>query len=285
MQRTLQEPINLANIPVEMDVPRRPGVKRQLLSQEPSTGAKTRVFTFPPGYRSKISSENDGRMEYHTSDEEQFVLSGVMSFGRWYDLPAFGYCYHPAYWLHPADQQSRYGWTVLMKSGADPVDFNSVHVSDWDGQEYFLDTPEADKTQEGVTRLAPDALPWDLVKSASDPHQHPGFFAKTLYQQTAPKGEGWTTWLMWLPPKWRSDIPTEVVDGGDEVFVLSGDAWLERDGTMHRLTKGSYYSDPDRYMHNSFRASESGCTLIRWTRGDIDIELAAPNYPALVPPR
>lgn len=255
---------HISQIPVETDVPGRPGVTRQLLSRDEASGSKTRLLTMPPNYRSALSREKDGLMESHVSSEEIFVLEGVMSFGRWYDIRGLGYTFHPPGWTHPADQQTEFGYKMLIKSGADPVDFTfTPPPPNWNGAEYSLiDSPES--TDKGVTRRDVESVPRREITLADGTAT--GLFSQPLLNDGP---DGWSTWMLTVPPSWKGGgRGLDVTLGGLEFYVLSGDLSCRIDGVLSELTAGNYYSNPDRLVLQSTDAfSRNGCYVICWTRG------------------
>lgn len=265
MKRARTPLIHLSQIPVETDVPGRPGVTRQLLSQEPKSGAKTRILTFPAGYRSELSKENDGLMESHRSSEEIVVLDGVMSFGRWYDIPALGYTFHPPGWIHPADQHSKFGHRMLIKSGAGEVDFTfTPPPTRWNGQEFSL-TDSSDAAPQGVTRA-------DVRSVTHEPILDRLGEASGLTRQPLRDGgeKGWSTWVLTVPRGWTGGVRSNPWEGasGLEFFVLSGDLTCHVDDVLVELTGGSYYSNP-RAAGIRFDGafSRQGAYVMCWTRG------------------
>lgn len=272
MKRVKTGLLHLSQIPVETDVPDRPGVTRQLLYKDEETGSKTRILTFPPNYRSARSWENDGLMESHKSSEEILVLEGVLSFGRWYDLPGLGYTFHPPGWIHPADQQSEFGHRMLIKSGEEPVDFTfTPPPANWDGAEFsLLDTPGS--RTNGVTRRNVESVPkLPLLFRDGSPS---GLYRQPLFHGGP---DGWSTWMLVVPPQWSGDVNVgELVFGGLEFFVISGDLTAEVDENLVELTSGNYFCDPDRVALMTASAfSRQGCYAICWTR-----ELAGEAIPS-----
>lgn len=259
MKRVKTGLIHLSQIPVETDVPERPGVTRQLLYKDEETGSKTRILTFPPNYRSARSWENDGLMESHRSSEEILVLEGVLSFGRWYDLPGLGYTFHPPGWIHPADQQSEFGHRMLIKSGEEPVDFTfTPPPADWDGAEFSLLDDEA----VGVTRRNVTSVPKLPLKD--DAGEHNGLHRQPLLDDGP---DGWSTWMLVVPPQWRGDATSSYTFDGLEFFVISGDLTATIDGQLVELTAGNYYCDPNPSVLGTADAfSRQGCYAICWTR-------------------
>lgn len=254
---------HLSQIEVETDVPDRPGVTRQLLFQDEETGSKTRILTFPPKYRSLRSRENDGLMESHRSSEEIFVLDGVMSFGRWYDIVALGYAFHPPGWIHPADQQTEFGFRMLIKSGSDPVDFTfTPPPPNWDGQEFSL-LGMSNGGSRGVTRravLCASTLPVQLADGTET-----GLSYRSLLRDGP---GGWSTGVLTIPVGWRgADHPFDVRLAGLEFFVLAGDLTCLVERQFVELTEGTYYCSPaDVSVRGTSAFSRNGCTIICWTR-------------------
>jgi hypothetical protein len=248
MQRIAVPPTPIAAFPV---VHPEGGLIRQAIVDVPD-GPKMILLTMPPGHRQRY---HDRGFEYHSFHEEIFLLDGYVQFGDWYDWTALGYINHPPNWIHPADQRTNVGATMLVKI-AGPVDFTFKPIpDDWDGQEYVEGDVPAAAGMRGVTRQALDGLPWEPVTLPGG--RDMGFVARHIWDDP----DGWVTWMMRAPAGWRTE-GGHVRDGGDEIFLLEGDLTIEGVG---RLAGRSYYCDPEKTVTG--KSTEAGFTAIRWTRG------------------
>lgn len=253
------DPINVADLPEQAS----PTGSRRVVLNEGTEGFRLSLLTLPPGWTSPYAGNG---LEFHTCHEEVINLEGILHFGHWRDFTAPGYLNHPPYWVHPSDESTETGLRLLVKY-AGPFDIDYLPFPDeWDGVEFIAPTgaDRADPRLRGVTGVNLDDLPWEPVFSQEMRPIH-NYEAKTLYRNEA---TGWTTWLMRLPPGWRGVGPQRSWPAGDELFVIEGDLTIDHGAGPVRLTAGSYYCRPDRYIEggaNDF--SESGCLAIRWTRG------------------
>ena len=228
------------------------GTLRQPLV-DPPDGPKLIVLTFPPGYRHRYA---DRGFEYHSCHEEIVLLEGHLEFGPWYSCRALAYLNHPPYWVHPADQRTAVGATMLVRIEG-PVDFGFEPIPpDWDGVEYLSAAAPVRSRARGVSRVELDDLPWEPVTLPDG--QPVGIEAKHLWDDP---DDGWVTWLMRAPAGWHTR-GGRIRSGGEELFLLEGDLTIEGVG---ELSGRSYYCDPDRIVTG--KATRSGCLAIRWTRG------------------
>lgn len=263
MKRLLVAPTNIADIPAEV---RPNGSVRRVLYRDEETTATTFVYTLPAGWISQYAA---GNLVYHSKREEFFNLSGTFQFGDWYEFVSPGYVNHPPYWVHPSDERTASGVTLLCKYFVpNTLDFLDI-PPDWDGAQFRAPGTPDDPLAGEAVNLAIDKLAWHPVAdSAGAPL---GFEAITLYVDE----EGWTTWLMRVPAGWRGGGPVTERPGGDELYLVDGDLTVARSGVA-RLNAGSYYCYPDRIVDggaNDF--SEQGCTAIRWTRDAAHLDLPA----------
>ncbi|MCS6802725.1 MAG: hypothetical protein RMM58_00665 [Chloroflexota bacterium] len=249
MRRIAVPPTPLEAFP-EVRTPQ--GTLRRVIVDEPA-GPKTLVLTYPPGTRSRFA---DRGFEYHSCHEEIFLLDGYLQFGDWYDWSALGYINHPPYWVHPADQRTAVGATMLVKIDG-PVDFGFEPIPpNWDGREYFAAAAPTISRARPVRNVMLNDIPWERVSLPDG--RDMGFEAKHLYDDPE---SGWTTWLMRAPAGWRTQ-GGRIREGGEEIFLLEGDLTIEGVG---RLVGRSYYCDPDKTITGKW--TERGCVAIRWTRG------------------
>lgn len=246
------------------------GTTRKVLAVDPQTQGATFLLHLPGGYgraeEAVAAREHEhGRFERHTCHEEIFNLGGSYRFGDFYDFPVMGYLNHPPHWVHPADQSTSTGVLLLIKNSC-PVDFAFDPIpAGWDGIEGTGDgSGPLDPTTGGVTMLAVDDVPWQPAPTPDGAES--GVQVKHLWQDGA---QGWSTWLMQVPPGWRNPLAERTGTGGDELFLLSGDLTHPRHG---RLTAQAYYCDPESAAVGG-ESSETGCVAIRWTRGDAPVTL------------
>ncbi|GAA3733794.1 hypothetical protein GCM10022239_07480 [Leifsonia bigeumensis] len=258
MTRVTVGPVNVSRLPMESNIPGRPGVTRQVLSHNALTGATTLIQVMPAGYRPPNGEPQGSRkFEMHTCHEELFALEGTFHFGSWHTLSALGYLNHPPYWVHPADQTAATPVTFLIKfSGALDFAFEDI-PSGWDGREYVHPSAPPESTLRGCSPVSVDELEWVY---ATDPGGAPlGFEIKEVWP-----GEvgGWSTSLNRYPAGWRGSGEPQRLDGGDEWFVLSGSLHL---GDGVTLTAGDYYCDAEQTIDGGASAySDDGCLAIRW---------------------
>jgi hypothetical protein len=265
MQRVRADPENVHDAPIAELPPTSdmwvPGARRRVLAQDPATDAITYVSEIPVGYRRQVEVDHRrehpaGRFEFHHCHEEGFILAGRYDFGGWYDWNALSYLNHPSTWVHPADQHAPDGARLIMKMSA-PLDFVYRDIpSDWDGVEFPAD-PERAGGHRGVSSrpLDPDGGRPDRT----------GRRWQRLWHDVV---NGWTTWLVVVPPSWRGSGDGRTAAGGDELFLLSGDVRTRVGGDLVDLREGDYVCDTDRFEDGgATERSGTGCLMIRWTRG------------------
>jgi hypothetical protein len=272
VKRTRTAPTNLHQIPVEQNIPGRPGVTRQVLSRDSETGATTLLQTMPAGYRPP-NGESPGsrRFEMHSCHEELFALAGTFRFGTWHTLRALGYLNHPPYWVHPADQFAETSVTFLIKFSG-PLDFFFEDIpDDWDGKEYVHASAPSGAVMRGLSELQVDNLDW--VPARRSDGMPLDFHIKVIWHDDF---SGWSTFLQRYPSGWQGAGEPRVFEGGDEWFVLSGSLHL---GDGVTLKQGDYYCEPDRRIDGGMTAhSQTGATVIRWCK-DLDLVAAAQSGP------
>ncbi|MCC6791887.1 MAG: hypothetical protein IT336_09385 [Thermomicrobiales bacterium] len=249
MRRVAVPPTPLEAIPEE----RTPhGTLRRAIVDVPD-GPRTLLLTFPAGMRHRYADQG---FEYHTAHEEIFLLDGYLKFGDWYDWRPLGYINHPPFWVHPADQKTDVGATMLVKYDG-VMDFGFEPIPDgWDGQEYVAAAATHRSPVPGVSNATVNDIPWEPVFLPGD--RAMGFDAKRLSDDPE---SGWTTWLMRAPAGWRTE-GGRVRVGGEEIFLLEGDLTIDGVGSLEGR---GYYCDPERTITG--KSSEQGCLAIRWTQG------------------
>lgn len=264
MRRLRVERLNVREAPVEELPPTSdmwvPGHLRRVLARDPASGATTYVSEIPPGYRRDHErryrdARPAGRFEHHRIHEEGVLLEGRYDFGGWYGLDALSYLNHPPTWVHPADQCVPGGARLLMKLSG-PLAFDYLDIPEkWDGTEFAVDAAAAGP-YEGVTTRS--LVPEDGLVRAD------GSRWVRLWDDPI---AGWTTWFVTVPPGWRGVGPIRDEPGGDEVFLLEGDARLLIGEELQHLSAGDYACDPERSRSGGpEECSVAGATLMRWTR-------------------
>src|SRR5690606_30892924 len=164
----------------------------------------------------------------------------------YYSMSALGYLNHPPYWVHPADQHSPNGVTLLIKNSG-PVDFEYVPIPQkWNGKEFCAverGIPADDST--GISSLPVVSVPWAWQGT---------FQVRTLYEFR----DGMRTELPRLPPGWRADSESDLQR--EMLFVLDGNL---RVGDKE-LAEWGYCSGRGSQLAQA--STEVGATVIRWRR-------------------
>lgn len=230
------------------------------LTDDPDTGGWTRLLIWPAGRVGGIGHETD--FEYHTPQEEIFILGGSVDFGDYYRAATPSYLNHPPYWLHPAEQRlAKDGETTMLIRLSKPIDFGYVPIpADWDGREYFAEDTASPRGI-GISVLPLDNPAYAPVLRNG---MNTGEEAAVLWENPA---DDVVTWLWRLPPGWQgSGAPWQVEGASDEVYVLSGDlTTVHGDRDVH-LAAGSYYCYSDVLYDGGERAhSDSGLLAVRWS--------------------
>lgn len=276
LERIAVEPIAVADVSADTDSatsqfwqPNWPvGTKRTVLARDDTMeGGATVLLDFPEGYhrpleRKYLEEHGRERFEYHTMHEEVFIIAGSFRFGDWYDLRAPAYFNHPEKCLHPANQFTEDGVTLLIKNSGF-VDFLFEEIpDDWDPTHYPF-AEDAHASTDPVLPLHLDEFSW---KPVIGPDGSPtGQEAKTIWHDDE---RGWTTWLMRAPEGWKGSGEPHEKPGGDEMFLLEGDYSIAWNGERVRLDGRCYYCDPARFHAGGrLESSDAGCTAVRWTRG------------------
>ncbi|MFN8533294.1 MAG: hypothetical protein U0556_07085 [Dehalococcoidia bacterium] len=230
------------------------------LTDDPDSGGWTRLLIRPAGRVG--GGGRTHHFEYHTPQEEIFVLEGSVAFGDFYRADALAYLNHPPYWLHPAEQRfDPHRDTRMLIRLTKPIDTTYLPMpDDWDGREYFA---EESGTPRGV---AISALQLDLVRYG--PVLRDGLAsgeeAGVLWHSPA---EGLVTWLWRLPPGWQGvGDPWQVDGASDELYVLSGDLTTNHGGQRVQLRTGSYYCYPGVLYDGGREAhTDRGLLAVRWS--------------------
>lgn len=266
MPRRRVEPLNVRDAPVVELPPTNDmwvaGARRRVLSHDPETDAVTYVSQLPVGYRrpAEIVYRREraaGRFEYHTCHEEGFILDGSVDFGGWYPWQALAYLNHPSTWVHPSDQCAPDGAMLIMKLSG-PLDFAYVDIpEEWDRREYPFD-PQRAGPHRGTSSQPVDTAAGGGMDASG----------RRWQRMWVDVVGGWTTWVLQLGAGWRGRGDGWAADGGDEIFVVSGDLRTRIDGQLVHLRQGDYVCAPDRFEDGgASEGSDEGCVAIRWTRG------------------
>jgi hypothetical protein len=231
------------------------------LAEDPDTGGWTGLLTASAGHIGGAAHPHE--LEYHTPQEEIFVLSGSVEFGDFYRVTAPAYLNHPPYWTHPAEQRfDRQRETRMLIRLSKPIDTFYVPIPDsWDGQEFDAGSPPGPRGR-AISRLQLDDLLFaPLVRDGLPTREE----AAVLWENPA---EGLVTWLWRVPAGWRGSGAGWREPGGyDEVYVLEGDLTTRFDGAPVRLERGWYYCTPEVIEDAGASAfTERGLLAVRWTR-------------------
>lgn len=167
-------------------------------------------------------------------------MEGEIHFGDYYSMTAPAYLNHPPGWVHPADQHSPSGVTLLLKNSA-PVEFAYENIpADWDGVEWVTTGSAGDAAAQGVTCRQLSAGPVDEAH------------VDVLYEWP----DGMRTEWWQVPASWRPESSPERFE---MIFVFDGSVKLG-DQILHANAYGS-----GRGL-TAQASSASGATLIRWCR-------------------
>lgn len=218
------------------------GTRRTTFSTDPESGGSFYLLQIPPGYvrpaERGLTNRGMHRFEWHSCHEEIFCLEGEIRFADFYTLPTLGYLNHPPFWVHPADQYSDIGATLLIRNSG-PCDFVYEDIpAGWDGREYVM---PGRGTATGVTTR-------QLSLPAADGQAK----SETLYRWD----DGLVTEFRAVAPGWSS---TDASASVEMIFVLDGDVSVGD----RRLGRWGYSSH--RGPGHAMR-SESGARFIRWAR-------------------
>lgn len=222
------------------------GTRRTTFSTDPESGAEFFLLQIPPGYvrpaERELSERGAHRFEWHSCHEEIFCLEGEIRFGNFYRLAALGYLNHPPFWVHPADQYSDMGATLLIRnSGLCDFAYEDIPAG-WDGVEYVLPAKGKPSTMAGVTTRS-------LTPGTADDQA----VSETLYRWD----DGMVTEACAVPAGWSG---FERPVGTEMIFVLAGDIGVGG-RQLGRWGYSSHRSGPERSL-----SSNSGAVFVRWAR-------------------
>jgi quercetin dioxygenase-like cupin family protein len=230
------------------------GLKMQVLSQDPDTGAMTFLLDIPKGWK------GGGVAHYHSVSEEVFMISGDVSLDGVRFYHGSDYLYRPGNIVHGHDEQSREGGRAIVKLGG-TLDFSYVHEPA-SPEEYVL--PGATLDRPHVQFLTVDEAPWE------ERGEGPNRSRRTVLSRNPETGA--TTTLIEFPPGWRGRAGAHYHSRSEEVFVLSGDVALD-DEPIYR--EGCYLYRPGGIMHGPKERSEGGCRMLIFAdEGPLDFNYA-----------
>lgn len=223
-----------------------PGLRVQVLSDDPQTGALTGVVHVPAGWSSDGSRASAAAMQL-------FVLEGELSIGPDVLLPG-GYCYHPAGSAQGAWRAARStrmlaifeGAPAFAPAGAPPDPRALPSVDSW-------------------------SLQWTDPLAASAPSEdyRTGVMVKVL---RVDPDTGSSTHLAGLLPGWF--MPgLEVHPVYEENYCLSGDVHIGMvgDGPGYTMTEGVYLCRPPGIAHGPI-LSKNGNVNFCYTHGLLGID-------------
>ena len=241
----------------------RDDVETKILSIDDETGASTAIVRYPAGWRRDDE-------EYLCADEEMFLLAGDLQINE-IEYRTFGYVYLPAGHVRRR---------AASQNGAVVLTFFEGEPRQGVGGENF----RADGGL--VEHIDTNLQEWKL--HTSDPKVPTGLLTKT--QRIDPDSHD-RTWL-------NARQPGGVVDGYmgpreyhpvvEEMFVLSGDLYLER-GVMRA---GGYFWRPPDIHHGPFGTrcgmfmlgrSKGGPLVNYWTEEKYRFTFDPPHQPDLPP--
>jgi hypothetical protein len=239
----------------------RPGSSYVFLTDDPATLGWTRLLIAAAG---RVGGANHTtEFEFHTPQEEIFVLTGSVAFGDYYRADALAYLNHPPYWNHPAEQRFDPNVeTAMLIRLSKPIDTAYVPIPpNWDGREFpaaSVDYPRGP----GISALQLDGLEYRPVLRNGAPS---GEEAAVLWTNPV---DGIVTCLWRWPAGWQGSGEALAVEGGyDELYALSGDLTTTYGGVPARLEATSYYCSPEVFRDGGASArSEGGMLAIRWLR-------------------
>jgi hypothetical protein len=241
----------------------RDDVETKILSIDDETGASTAIVRYPAGWRRDDE-------EYLCADEEMFLLAGDLQIND-VEYRTFGYAYLPAGHVRRR---------AASQNGAVALTFFEGEPRQGVGGENF----RADGGL--VEHIDTNLQEWKL--HTSDPKVPTGLLTKT--QRIDPDSQD-RTWLNARQPGGVADGymgPREYHPVVEEMFVLSGDLYLER-GVMRA---GGYFWRPPDIHHGPFGTrcgmfmlgrSKGGPLVNYWTEEKYRFTFDPPHRPDLPP--
>ena len=240
-----------------------------------SRSASTTLLCWPEGFRRTIGSTNE--LEWHPHHEEVFLLRGRLRFQNGPVLTALSYFNHPAFWTHATSQTTEGEVTLLVHGSHHPGTGLEPVPRGWDGRGYFSSSllPGV----RAVDGLDIDTSPGAWVPVQTGAGDQTGYEAIHVWNDPE---DGWSTWLMKIPPNWRGVETGPSAPGSDEVFLISGDLILDRGDDPLRMASQSHFCDPTEFVpYGRSCSSLLGGLALRWTRNG-DLVLPPPLVPAAV---
>jgi hypothetical protein len=247
--------LDVASAPVHSS-PNSSDLRLIELSRDPDTGSVTHLLEAAPGWKGATTAP--GRIQFHTCDEELFVLEGNILCDEWHVYEQGGYFYRPAWVLHGFGDASPNGVRAIVRLSG-PMDRPILYMPEppgtrWDGRErYHAELPEQFRSPRQILDYVDtNSLAWDTLNS--------GARLKRLSHDPTTLA---TTWLMELPAGWEGFVPRDLPHA-NETYIVSGD--LTVDGEPQHFTTGCYYYQPADWRPEHFERSQTGCVALRWTR-------------------
>lgn len=215
------------------------GASRRTLNTDPADKSFMSLVQIPKGWRGPSGAH------YHSSFEEAYVMSGLLTLdGRDYLTPG-SYLYRPGFIVHGWDERSDEGSLIVIKRGG-VSDIIGVCPKLHDHE--YVYKPVADGRPH-IVHLKTDDVPW-IAKD--------GIETKVLSVDAVTGGR---TFLLHLPPRWRGSFGAS--PGHDlEGVVLNGGFRLA-DGDEFR--PGHYFYRPSDSGDPPISESADGAVAILWT--------------------
>ncbi len=273
MRRYDQSPIHLLDQPKRLS-DRGPTWSHNVTPKGGEGGMKApksgiSLLMWPAGWTQPWGQS--GQFEYHTLHEEIFFLTGTMNFDNHYTVKALGYINHPPFWKHCTNffvEKNDGMVTMLMRSGHQPVVQLNPIPDGWDGRPTFAPATRSI----GTRNLQLDDL--DYVPLRTQAGEDTGVRAKRVAED---RDDGWTTWVMVVPPGWSAKTAPVTAKGGDEIYLIQGDLTLGGDAAA-TLKESGYVCDSAQIREGKgTMSSKGGALFVRWTKGAEGVWRVAPQ--------
>ena len=237
---------------------RNKGLYSKMLSQDPDTGARNALQRLVPeaGYTPPTVAH------FHHSDEEIFVVKGLLSFDSRDWLGPHGYVFHPAETVHGFKSAvPEESWFISRVSKE--LDFN--YVPEPPQKTYYSAYNRPPKREISVVKQPVDAGGW---VDERDGYGGRGWTRQLVLGRNSETGEG--SHLIRLLPGWEMPKGDFSHDVYNESFVLEGEVQLA-DGTLRKA--GSYSFIPPGVAQSSAK-SPKGALLYVNVGGPLDFHPA-----------